>query len=382
MNDIEHLKEITKLKPWNSSDNQIKVNSIRYNHDFSLLTLGTSQGYRVFLTSNLKLCNEISEANINFGSINIAMVYYKSSLVFLLPSKTNQKYSSKELIIFDDFYQNKLASFKTKNQDISNFFLSKNVLFILTLNKIIVIELFSFKTIEIIENINYIIKLISFNFADYLCYLNFQDKKTVIIKKYENENYKAISIMNKVIKPSFNYIQIIQISPNGDLVGLVSIFGNKIHIYYTHTGQLKACIYAGTTIQTFEKIFFSEKKQNYLLFFRNDNKFYIYKMDKMKINVSKCICDKYNDDSLINGKNNQDEFKNDFFGLKRKLSKNKDIKEIHAFSDYEGILLFNDFDRNKHKDLILINNEGQLTKYHFNKKKSGKINSNLKIQWM
>ena len=33
--------DFTKIEPWNPSDLNVKVNSIRYNQDYNLLTLGT-----------------------------------------------------------------------------------------------------------------------------------------------------------------------------------------------------------------------------------------------------------------------------------------------------------------------------------------------------
>ena len=382
MNDNEFLNEASRLKPWNSTENPIKVNSIRYNHDFSLLTLGTSKGYRIFLTSNLALCNEESEINNNFGDIMLAMVYYKSSFVFLLPSKNNDKYSNKELIIFDDFYQTKLASFKDKQEEIINFFLSKTVLFFFFNNKITIIELFSFKTIEIIEQPNTNHKLIAFNFYDCICYTCLQNKKIVYIKKFENMNYKVFSKKNKIINSSFDFLQVIQISPMGDLIGLVSVYGNKIHIYYTKTGQLKECIYVGPTIQTIEKMFFSEKKPNYLFILKNNFKFYVYKIGN-KNEIPKCICNKYDEKNILIGDiKNLEEPKAGFIGFLRRSFSNKDVKEVHCFSEYEGYLLFIDFDRNKHKDIILINSDGQLIKYHFAKKKSAKILPYFKIKWM
>ena len=382
MNDSQLLKEISSLKPWNSKKDAIKVNSIRYNQDFSLLTLGTSKGYRIFLTSNFKLCSEETETNNNFGNIMIAMAYYQSALIFLLPSKQNEKYSNKELIIFDDYYQNKIASFKEKKEDILNFFLSKNVLFIMTLNKIIVVELFSFKTIDIIEKINYNQKLLSLNFFDYLAFTYFEDKKNINIKFYQNENYKIISQTKKIICPSFNFIQIIQLSPLGDLIGVLSVFGNKIHVYYTKTGKLKECIYMGPTIHTMEKMIFSEKKPNYIFFLKNSNIFYVYKMKKEKNDNPNCVCDKYDDNIAINANMNEQDPKNGIIGLMRKSSKNRDIKDVHAFSEIEGRILFFDFDRNKHKDLILIKYNGQLIKYHVIKKKSGNISPILNVQWI
>ena len=164
MSENDEEIDFTKLQPWNSSDYPIKVNSIRYNQDCSLLTLGTSKGYRIFFVSSLRNAHEPSEAVTNLGDINIAMTYYKSSLIFLLPSRNNPNYSNYEIIVFDDLYQDKFASFKDKSEEILNFFLSKNTIFVITLSKIIVLEIFSFKIIEIINNINSINQLLSYKY--------------------------------------------------------------------------------------------------------------------------------------------------------------------------------------------------------------------------
>ena len=108
-----------KLTPWNFHEYPVRVNSIRYNQDFSLLTLGTSKGYKIFLASNLLPAHEDTLAIKNLDDISIAMVYFKSSLVFLLPSRYNENFTNSELIIFDDFYQKKIASFKDKTEEVS-----------------------------------------------------------------------------------------------------------------------------------------------------------------------------------------------------------------------------------------------------------------------
>ena len=165
------------LSPWNSRDYPVQVNSIRYNQDFSLLTLGTSKGYKLFLTSNLRPAHDDTEAVNNLGDILIAMVYYKSSLVFLLPSRYNTTFSNNELIIFDDFYQKKIASFKDKSEELLNFFLSKNIVLMITLSKVIVVELYTFKIVDIIDNVNTMNKLLSYNFYDFVAFVKLKEKK-------------------------------------------------------------------------------------------------------------------------------------------------------------------------------------------------------------
>ena len=372
--------DLSNLRPWNSNDYPVKINSIRYNQDFSLLTLGTSKGYKIFLTSNMKQVNEETEEVKNLGDISIAMAYFKSSLVFCLPSRNNQKYTNKEVIIFDDFYQAKFASLKDKSEEISNLFVSKNVLFLISLSKIIVVELNSFQVIDIILNINSTYKLVSFNFVDFIAYTLLKDKKKVFVNYYQNKQHKILSLMKKEIISSFEYVQTIQISPCGVVVGIVSIFGNKIHIYCTQDGKLKDCLFLGPTVQTIENILFSELKPNYLFVLKNNNKFYIYKLSKVKIDNPKCICSKY-DDRYISASSNTEIKNSGIFAFFRRPSRNKDIKDAHAFSELEGEFKFLDFDRNKRKDIILIDSRGQLIKYHFNKNPSGNITPILKVQW-
>lgn len=382
---MNNSNNLSKLKPWNSKESPVVVNSIRYNQDYTILTLGTSKGYKIFLTDDMKTCQEETDVVKNLGDINSAMNYFKSSLVFFLPSKDNQNFTSKEIIVFDDFYQTQIASFKEKNESILNFFLSKNVLYVVTLKKIAIVELFTFKVIEIIENINYSFKLLSFNFFDFIAYMNNDNKKIIYINNYLSENYKIQSKAKYKINSPYDFIQTFQLSPSGDLLGLVSIYGNKMHIYNTQTGKLKECIFLGSSIQTMEKMTFS-RKENYIFFERNDNRFYVYKLGKISVENPKCVCGKYDDSKLMSSNNEESKRKGSggFMGFLRNSLKGKDNRDPHIFGEYDGKLLFADFDlnENKNKHLIMINHNGLLTEYHFNKKKAGNVSPVVSVQWV
>ena len=379
----DKLSDLTKIIPWNSKDNPTKINTIRYNQDFSLLILGTSQGYKIFSTSDFKLVGEENDSISEFGDIHIADLYYSSRLVFMLPSMFNKEYQNNEIIIFDDYFQKKIGSIKLKKEKINNFFISKDIIFIITLKNIIVLELYSLKIIEIIEDIAYNDKIISTNPFNYLAYSKNSDRQTIYIDYFKSENNKITARKRKKIPTNFDFIQAIQFSPSGEKIAVVSIFGNKVHIYDTFSGTLKNCIFFGPKIQTIEKIFFSEKKPNYLLIIQNDKFFNVYKLGKIKEKeqIHKCICNIDNDQDLLTRVCEIDK-KNAGLSKPKTYSKNKNIKEPHAYSDFEVRLLFGDFDRNSHKDLIFINKEGKIIKYHFNKKKNGKISPILSVQWI
>ena len=55
----------------------VALNSIRYNKDYSLLILGKLKGYRIFLSSNIRLSHETTEEVNNLDNANIVMSYYK-----------------------------------------------------------------------------------------------------------------------------------------------------------------------------------------------------------------------------------------------------------------------------------------------------------------
>ena len=374
--------DLLKIIPWSSKEEQLKINLIRYNQDFRLLILSTSKGYRIFSTSNLKLISEENETIYSFGDIHIADLYYSSQLVFLLPTMFNKDYKNNEIIIFDDYFQKKKGTFKLNNDYINNFFISKELMFIITSKNIIVVELFSLKVIEIIEDIAYNDKIISYNQFNYLAYSMQSDRKAIHVNYFKSDNNRIISKYKKKIITNFDFIQIIQFSPSGDKIVAVSIYGNKVHIYDSISGKLKNCIFLGPKIQSIGKIFFSEKKPNYLLIIRNDKMFNIYKLGKAKEKdqIPKCICNIDNDKDLLIRLSEIDK-KNAGLSKPRTYSKNKNIREPHTFSDYDEKLLFADFDRNTHKDLIFINIKGKLFKYHFNKKRNGKISPILSIQW-
>lgn len=383
---MNNSNNLSKLEPWNSKESPVEINSIRYNQDYTILTLGTSKGYKIFLTEDMKVCQEETDVVKNLGDISIAMNYFKSSLVFFLPSKENKNFTNKEIIVFDDFYQTQIASFKEKNESILNFFLSKIVLYVVTLKNIAIVELFTFKVIDIIENINYSYKLLSFNFFDFIAYTKNDNKKIIYINNYLSENYKILSKSKYLINSPYDFIQTFQLSPSGDLLGLVSIYGNKIHIYNTLTGKLKECIFLGSSIQTMEKMTFS-RKENYIFFQRNDSRFYVYKLGKIQVENPKCVCDKHDDSKLMSSNEEESKRKGSggFMGFLRNSFKGKDYRDPHIFGEYDGKLLFDDFDlnENKNKHLIMINHKGLLTEYHFNKKKStGNVSPVVSVQWV
>ena len=126
----DNEKSHIKIIPWNSKEFPVKINNIRYNQNYSLFVLATSKGYKIFSTNTLEQVHEETNKVRELGDISLAMTYYSSNLVFFVGKKSNGYFSEKELIVFDDFSQDKISSFKSKKEKIINFYVGKYEIYI------------------------------------------------------------------------------------------------------------------------------------------------------------------------------------------------------------------------------------------------------------
>ena len=389
--------------PWNSKEFPVTINNIRYNQNYSLFVLATSKGYKIFSTNDLKQVHEETNKVRELGDISLAMTYYSSNLVFFVGKKSNENISEKELIVFDDFSQDKISSFKSKKENIINFYVGKYEIYIVLESEIIIIELLSFKIVNIIKNIYSEPKLCSFNINGFSSFIKKNEKNKAYIKLLKFENNKITSIKNSYIIPNFESIQSIQLSLSGKYIALSSIFGNKIHIYYAENLILKECFYLGNEINNIIKMSFPLKDENFLILQINENKFRIFGFSNIVEGQFKCICNKYKNEELIKEaiKRKENEngwinyFKNRYFGYS--TIDNNVNNALIAFVVKEGIL-FLDFDENcminnneidNKKKIIIINKKGYYYKFSFKKDEikhedNYNINLNLEesVQWI
>ena len=262
---LQNNMDLNNIVPWNSKEFPVKVNNIRYNQDNTLFILATSRGYKIFSTKNLKQVHEETEKVRELGDIELALTYYSSSLVFFIPTKDNDHYTRKELILFDDFRQKIIFKFKSNKENIIFFHIGKYAISIVLESQIIILEIKTLKIIYIISNIISDEKLCSFNSYGFLAYTQKNEKYKVYIKILNVQNNKINSIRNKSLKPNFEYIQSLHLSPSGQFIALSSLFGNKIHIYYVENLILRECLYIGDEIYSIQKISFAAKGEYFLL---------------------------------------------------------------------------------------------------------------------
>ena len=379
MDEKEDNINIKNIIPWNSKEFPVTINNIRYNQDNSLFCLATSRGYKIFSTKNLIQVQEETDSVRDFGDLDIVMTYYSSSLVFFTFTKNNEKYSTKELILYDDFKQKIISSFKSKKENITNFYVGKYSIFIVLESEIIIMELISFKIINIISNIYSDYKLCSFNAYGFVAFTKKNEKYKVYIKVLNmNEDNKISSLRNRCIMPNFEYIQSLQLSPSGQFIALSSIFGNKIHIYYVENLILKECFYLGDEINDIKKMTFPGIGEELLIVQINKQNLRIYKFSNILEGQFKCRCYKYKNEELIKEEIKKKEnegwfnyFKNTLFSYNIPSNyynisdplKTIVVKEGILFYDFVENDIYNNKNINKTKEIVIINEKGYYYKF-------------------
>ena len=372
------------LIPWNSKDFPVKINSIRYNQDNTLFTLATSRGYKIFSTKNLKQAYEETAKIRELDDLEIVMTYYCTSLVFFIPTKNNKNFNKKELILFDDRSQKIIFRFKSKDEDINFFYVGKYAICIALETQIIIVELLTLKIVYIISNIVGDEKLCSFNSYGFIAFTKKNEKYNAYIKILNVKDNKIISLRNKILKPNFEYLQSLHISPSGQFIALSSLFGNKIHIYYIENLILKECLYLGDEINTIEKISFAAKGEFFLLIQLNKKILKLFQLSNIIEGQFRCKCYKYKNDEMIKEVIQKKEkenswinyFKNIVYtGFGNNIVEEKEIDLALVKVEVQQGILFTDFAENEYlgkdtnlrnKEIVIINGKGFYYKYLFN----------------
>jgi hypothetical protein len=364
--------DFSKIKPWNSSEFPVKVNNIRFNQDHTLLTLATSKGYKIFSAKTLRQVQEETELVRDFGDLKIVMTYYSTSIVFFIAKKNNSKISQKQLIIFDDYSQKIIGKFESKGENIINFYVSKDAIFIALQNNLVILELLSMKVINIIEKVEINNKLVSFNINNCIAYLLQNQTKNIYINKYKFNSNKIQNIEKKCINSPFEWVQSIEISQSGKFIGLISVLGNKIHIYQISDCCLIKCIFMGNKVYNIEKISFiyNKTKENYLMINLNNDQIMIYRINYDNIYELNCLCHFYSDDDILAGKikgdNNNNNLLNYFWN-----NNNDDITLSHLTLNIKNKIIFSQFFLNLfQKSFVVIDEKGYFYMYFFDKNKN------------
>ena len=403
----ENNKDLINIKPWNSKEFPVTINNIRYNQDNTLFTLATSRGYKIFSTNNLKQVHEETEKVREFGNLESVQTYYSSSLVFILPTKNNENYTKRELILFDDYFQKIIFKFQSKKENINFFYVGKYAICIALQTQMVIIELITLKIVYIITNIFSDEKLCSFNTYGFIAYTQKDEKYNVYLKILNIQSNKIVSIRNQILKPNFEYLQTMKLSPSGQFIALCSLFGNKIHIYYVENLILKECLYLGDEIYNIQKISFAARGEYFLLIQLNKKRMKLFELSNIIEGQFKCKCYNYKNEEMIKEVIKKKENENGWFNYFKNMIylsyNNQPVEERKIDSGFVCVqsnedIIFTDFVESEFiynkkdldiKEIVIINGKGHYYKYLFNKERKkldDNINNNFElidsVQWV
>ena len=403
----ENSKDLINIKPWNSKEFPVTINNIRYNQDNTLFSLATSRGYKIFSTNNLKQVHEETEKVRELGDLESVQTYYSSSLVFILPTKNNENYTKRELILFDDYFQKIIFKFQSKKENINFFYVGKYAICIALQTQMVIIELITLKIVYIITNIFSDEKLCSFNTYGFIAYTQKDEKYNVYLKILNIQSNKIVSIRNQILKPNFEYLQTMKLSPSGQFIALCSLFGNKIHIYYVENLILKECLYLGDEIYNIQKISFAARGEYFLLIQLNKKRMKLFELSNIIEGQFKCKCYNYKNEEMIKEVIKKKENENGWFNYFKNMIylsyTNQPVEERKIDSGFVCVqsnedIIFTDFVESEFiynkkdldiKEIVIINGKGHYYKYLFNnerKKLDDNINNNFElidsVQWV
>ena len=354
----------------------LKIISMSYNQNNTLLVLGTNYGYRILdALHDFQIISTVDESQKELGPLKKAKILYKSSLIGFIGDKENKRFKENSFYFYSDEYK-KILSKITFSQDIKDFLISSSLLFICFLTNIYVFELHSMRYIHNIQHCLFNEKLISI-IEDPLEETDDEEYLTnnkVITIGYISNYQKEIKIQRYIINKNIpNFVVKDTVNSNFDqcpemiklIKGLKIIVlsknGNRLHIYDYVNNSLLYCLNLGDGNYNVNDINLGIKDK-FLMFFYNAFQIDIIKLDKY-IRKVKCNCDVHNKFNLKRMKTF------DFNSNKTKI--NNAYSSCTISNKGKFLEFICQFDPKK-KDIInVVNSGGFLTVYQFDRKKEG-----------
>ena len=367
-------QEIREDENWKKISN-LQILSIEYNQNNSLLVLSTNYGYRIFdVLNDFKLISKVDQDQKELGPLKKTKILYKSSLVGFIGARENKRFKENTFIFYSDEYK-KILSRISFNQNIKDFYISSSLLFICFISNIYVFELYSMRYIHCIPHCQFKEQLFSI-IEDPLeegVDEEFTNNNKVISVGYVSSYQNNIKIQRYIINKNIpNYVVKDElISDFDDCPDMIKLFkgfkmivvsksGNKLHIYDYVNNSLLYCHNLGNGSLNIRDISFGLKNK-FLLIHYNLYQFDIVKLKKGS-EGAKCTCVK-----------NPKRFKklNTYnFGF----HKDK-VENAYCYGEMEKGKGANDFSVHfdpKQKEIInIVDNNGYLTVYQFDRKEKG-----------
>ena len=348
-----------------------------YNQNNTLLVLSTNYGYRIFdVLNDFKLVSVVDENQKELGPLKKTKILYKSSLLGFIGMRENERFKENTFNFYSDEYK-KILSKISFNQNIKDFHISSSLLFICFISNIYVFELHSMKYIHCIPHCLYKDKL--FSIAEDPLEEGEDEEFTynnkVITVAYVSSYHNDIKIQRYIINKNItNYVvkddlisdfdecpEMIKLFKGFKII-VVSKLGNQLHIYDYMNNTLLYCHNLSKGNLNIQDISFGLKNK-FMMIHYNMFQFDIIKIKKEN-ERAQCTCAK----------------KSNKFGYKRLKTYDFGFNKSKIDNSYcKGELLKKNGANNfcvhfdpKQKEIInIVDNNGYLTVYQFDRKEKG-----------
>ena len=369
-------EEINSGEQWKKTP-YLKINSMDYNQNNTLLVLSTNYGYRIFdVLNDFKLVSVVDENQKELGPLKKTKILYKSSLLGFIGMRENERFKENTFNFYSDEYK-KILSKISFNQNIKDFHISSSLLFICFISNIYVFELHSMKYIHCIPHCLYKDKLFSIaedpleegedeeftynNKVITVAYVSSYQNDIKIQRYIINKNITNYVVKDDLISDFDECPEMIKLFKGFKII-VVSKLGNQLHIYDYMNNTLLYCHNLSKGNLNIQDISFGLKNKFMMIHYN------LYQFDLIKLKKdnekAKCTCVKntnrygYRKLKTFDFSFKKDKIENAYsYGI---IDKNKGATDFCVHFDP------------KQKDFInIVDDNGDLKVYQFDRKEKG-----------
>ena len=223
-----------------------KTNNIRFNQDFSLFSVGTERGYKIYQTFPMGDCHE----KVLYGGISLCEMSYKSNYLALVGGGRIPKFTNKKVVIYNDNEDSIESEFKFTTP-VLNVKLKKNLIFIVCEKKIYVFNIENCQNIDSFDTIINKRGIIAVNgspnktiMAHPIEFNDQPDKGYVGIKNYKTNKYFPLLVHEEPIsfmEMDYYGLLLATVNDKGTIIRIHSC-ADKTLLYECRRGKDKAQI--------------------------------------------------------------------------------------------------------------------------------------------
>lgn len=361
----------------------LNVTNSSYNYKTSMLTVVQPDSVKFFETQNFREYSESFEKNV--PNIEIAHNVNKSSIVLLVGSHKNEDCPPNKVVFYDLETQQSIAEIKiclnqfNAKDKIYSIFSSNIYVFVVTLNKIYMFNLYTLELLFCFYDVNGLPGHVAFEYNEdfsLLAYVSATNNNIIKINKITNAVGEIMHSQRYITTNFEDGIQYLAMSPMNKFIAAANGSGQKIHVYSLKSYKIRRTLLRGKKSAKIMGIIF-DKEAKYLGVYDSLKFVKIYPLLKKFLVKEKAVRKGRN---YVKKKEMDDE--EDYYSYEKQGDSKYDfLKEGYKepYAEFKGDKkIKNDiltFFFNRSKDIVMVDKSGKIMTVMFNKRKGGLCSS-------